>query len=282
MAYERAQSIHDLWRVSGPEAAEPVPPARFPSSSTRSESLPEYSPDGSRIAFSSDRYGGLEVWVSDADGRKLQVLTDKGHVKLGGWSPNGDRIAFGSFSADRESFDIFVVNSAGGTSVNLTPDEFWDYAPSWTLDGRWIYYASEREGQIQICRILAEGGPAEQVTEKGGDVPKVVGNNELFFWREDGIWSLTLEELEETLVLGKDLHFFEWNVWKEQIVYLDEVEDIPLIEKFNPKSGETERLHTFEKGTNLGLGVAVSPDGQWILYTQVENKSDFMLVENFY
>jgi Tol biopolymer transport system component len=220
--------------------------------------------------------------VSDADGRKHQILTEKGHVKLGGWSPSGEYIGFAAYSQEENAFDIFVVKASGGIPVNLTPDETWDYAPSWTLDGRWVYYSCEREGKLQICRIPAEGGPSEQLTENGGEVPKVVGDNELFFWREDGIWSLTLDEFEENLVLGKELHWFGWNVWKGNIVFLDEVDDIDVIDMFNPKSGVTKRLHTFEEGTNLGLGVAVSPDGQWILYTQVENKSDFMLVENFY
>jgi Tol biopolymer transport system component len=219
-------------------------------------------------------------------------LTEVEHTKLGGWSPSGDRIGFASYSSERDSLDIFVVKATGGTLVNMTPDEYWEYAPSWTPNGRWIYYSSAREGKMQICRIPAEGGPSEQVTEDGGEVPKVVSDDEFYFWREDGIWrlnstslstpSLSRDEFEETRILEKELGFFSWNVWRGQIVYLDEVEDRPVIEMFDPVTGQFDRLYTFEKGTIFGNGVTISPDGQWVVYGQREDESDSMYVDNFY
>ena len=50
----------------------------------------------------------------------------------------------------------------------LTDNPSDDMAPSWSRDGRWIYFASSRSGQLQLWKAPAEGSPAAQVTRKGG------------------------------------------------------------------------------------------------------------------
>ena len=77
-------------------------------SSTRYDESPQFSPDGKRIAFSSDRSGSGEIWVCDSDGLNAVQLTSLGGplVTMPRWSPDGEHIAFDS-SAEGQ-FDIYT------------------------------------------------------------------------------------------------------------------------------------------------------------------------------
>jgi Tol biopolymer transport system component len=286
LAYDLIQYNFDIWRVSGPNSSEIVSPTRFPASSNRVESLPDYSPDGSRIAFVSGRSGDTEIWQCDAEGTQLQQLTRLGLAWLGEWSPSGDRIAFCASEGEEVNWDILVVNSTGGLPRNLTHDEFDDACPSWSPDGQWIYYHSLRGGDRQICQVSSEGGATVQLTEKGGLGPRVGEDGQVFFWRNERIWSLPRDENggEESLALDKKVNsFLNWCTWEDNIVYISgEGGREPSIEMFNLTSGVTKKLHSLGEGINPANGLTVSPDGWWILYTQFEFSADLMLVENFY
>jgi Tol biopolymer transport system component len=58
------------------------------------------------------------------------------------WSPDGQRVAFDS-TADG-NVDIYVIRSGGGKPVRLTTDSADDRIPSWSRDGNWIYFDSDR------------------------------------------------------------------------------------------------------------------------------------------
>src|SRR5262249_37120574 len=105
-----SQSIRDsnLWRINLRDGK----PASQLRGSTRAEENPSYSPDGSRIAFESNRYGNQEVWVSDADGSNAVQLVDVGRSGSPQWSPEGGRIAFDSNVGG--NWQIYVVSAQGG------------------------------------------------------------------------------------------------------------------------------------------------------------------------
>ena len=94
------------------------PPARF-IASTRGDSAPQYSPDGKRIAFESDRSGVHGIWVSDADGSNAVELFSQAGASCGTarWSPDGQRIAFDS--NPEGNFDIYVIRASGGKPIRL-------------------------------------------------------------------------------------------------------------------------------------------------------------------
>ena len=97
---------------------------------------PVWSPDGKRIAFSSDRKGDLvnfEIYVMDADGGNQQRLTEnRDSDKSPSWSPDGGRIAFSSDrKGDPINFDIYVMDADGGNPQNLTNNPDDDGDPAW-------------------------------------------------------------------------------------------------------------------------------------------------------
>jgi Tol biopolymer transport system component len=93
---------------------------------------PAWSPDGRRIAFTSDRAeGNVDVWVMDADGGHLQRLTASPGIDLGpAWSPDGRRIAF---TSDRDGdLEIYVMRSSGAREVDISENSSAaDLTPTW-------------------------------------------------------------------------------------------------------------------------------------------------------
>ena len=87
----------------------------------------DWSPDGERILFASDREDDMEVYVMDTDGRNVTQLTDSGDGSAWpiGWSANGKFIVFES---DRDGDDeIYVMDADGGNVVQLTDNEAGDW-----------------------------------------------------------------------------------------------------------------------------------------------------------
>ena len=80
---------------------------------------PSWSPDGSRIAFTSYRDGNWDIYVMDADGSNQQRLTDNPAVdRMPSWSADGSRIAF--VSGRDGNWDIYVMDADGSNQQRLT------------------------------------------------------------------------------------------------------------------------------------------------------------------
>src|SRR5687767_2718945 len=99
LVYVRSFDDGNIWRLttSSPGLPPSLPPA-VAIASTRLEGMPQLSPDGRRVAFTSDRSGSWEIWTSDQDGGNAVGLTSMGAVAAGypHWSPDGEQIAFHS------------------------------------------------------------------------------------------------------------------------------------------------------------------------------------------
>ena len=92
---------------------------------------PAWSPDGSRIAFTSDRAdGNVDVWVMDADGGRPRRLTTSPGIDLGpAWSPDGRRIAF---TSDRDGdLEVYVMSASGEGQVDISDNASADLTPTW-------------------------------------------------------------------------------------------------------------------------------------------------------
>jgi Tol biopolymer transport system component len=105
-------------------------PSRL-TTSAASESRPNFSPDGSRIAFRTDRDGNGEIYVMTAGGKEETRLTFD--PELDGepaFSPNGRQIAFRTHRDDGKA-EIYVMNDDGSNQTNLTENPFADRRPDW-------------------------------------------------------------------------------------------------------------------------------------------------------
>lgn len=138
--------------------------------STERDASPQFSPDGRQIAFLSDRTGHEEVWITDPECSYQTKLTNLQQAGLGRprWSPDGKRIAFHRYVGDQT--DIFLVEVIGGQLRQLTDHPAPDSNPTWSADGRWIYFTSRRENSSglrrgdHLWRVSVDGGPATQLS----------------------------------------------------------------------------------------------------------------------
>jgi Tol biopolymer transport system component len=133
---------------------------------------PAWSPDGRRIAFTSERDGGdREVYVMNADGSgQTRLTTSAGFDENPSWSPNGRLIAFDSMRDG--NLEIYVMNVDGSGVRRVTDHPAIDAIPAWSQDGRRIVFVSERiaKGQRRLFTVAAGGGAVRQLTRGAFDM----------------------------------------------------------------------------------------------------------------
>ncbi len=131
------------------------------------DTSPTWSPDGSRIAFLSDRAGSPQIYVMNADGSGVRRLTFRGNYNTTpDWSPKGDKIAF-TARDERYRFDIFTVEVATGEIERLTQDAGNNEEPSYSPDGNYIVFTSTRLGGSKLFVMTADGLVQTVLTDKG-------------------------------------------------------------------------------------------------------------------
>ena len=166
LVFERRVGDLDIWRVelNGGKAG---PPTKL-IASTWDDSVPQYSPDGKRIAFDTTRSGYSEVWLCSDDGADPIQLTFLSGQQAGPprWSPDGKQIVFDDNVSG--NFEVYVIDAAGGRPRRLTEDPADNALPSFSHDGRWIYFTSSRTGRYEMWKMPAGGGKPVQVTRNGG------------------------------------------------------------------------------------------------------------------
>lgn len=189
---------------------------------------PRYSPDGTRIAFVSDRAGGDNLWIMNADGSDAKAVTDEAeHLVLNpAWSPDGNYlVGRKGFYSTRSipAGEIWMFHHGGGNGVNLVkrPNKDSDQKnraePAFSPDGKYVYYSADiTAGKIwqynknaidslfAIKRLeLASGETSTVVSGPGGAVrptPSPDGKKIAYIKRRLGLVSqIMLKDLESGL-----------------------------------------------------------------------------------
>lgn len=133
---------------------------------------PAWSPDGRRVAFTSERDGGdREIYVMNADGtNQSRLTTSAGFDENPSWSPNGRLIAFDSMRDG--NLEIYVMNADGTGLRRVTDHPAIDAIPGWSQDGSRIVFVSERiaKGQRRLFSVSPAGGASRQLTRGAYDM----------------------------------------------------------------------------------------------------------------
>ncbi|MBZ5653041.1 MAG: winged helix-turn-helix domain-containing protein [Acidobacteriia bacterium] len=286
LVYVRQMANLNIWRRKLNSLLSASPPERL-ISSTRMESGPQFSPDGSKIAFESTRSGAYEVWMCRSDGSGLVQLTHFNSVTgTPRWSPDGQQIAFDSGAGD--NVDIYVVDSEGGSPRRLTTEPSIEAVPSWSRDGRWIYFTSNRTGSGQVWKMPSTGGPAAQVTHQGGFAAFESPDGRYLYYAKGltvpGLWCIPTSGGEEIEVISslEPGYWGYWAVVENGIYYLDTTPKTG-INFFDIATHRITRVFDLESApARRAPGLAVSSDKRTILYTQLDAlNSDIILVDNF-
>jgi Tol biopolymer transport system component/tRNA A-37 threonylcarbamoyl transferase component Bud32 len=280
LVFSRNLQDEDIWRYRVGGAAEPL------IVSSLHEVCPQFSPDGSRIAFESNRSGEAEeIWVAQADGSKpVQMTNNLGrHQGSPRWSPDGRWIAFDSQGEDGHRH-IYVMDASGGGPRRISPEGAGEAVPSWSQDGKWIYFYSDRTGRNEIWRVPSAGGAAGQVTKEGGYAAYESADGTTLFYMK-GVYSPLFAR---PVSGGAERQLLDWVSLRAFVPVDDGIYYIgrrsgngqyPL--QFFQFSSRTSQVLTNIDGA-IYLGLSVSPDRTAILFSKtVKSGANLMMIENF-
>src|SRR5438128_2813484 len=157
-----------------------------------------------QIAFTSQRDGNEEIYVTNADGSGVTRLTNNPARDVApAWSPDGSKIMF---ETNRDgNWEVYVMNADGSGPLNLSnnpasEDPDWT-APAWSPDGSKIAFRSDRDGNLEIYVMNADGSGVTRLTSAPGadwnpawspDGSKIAfvsgrdGNDEIYVMNADG------------------------------------------------------------------------------------------------
>ena len=284
LAYSRLITESDLWRQEIPNHSGAISsPVRL-SGSASLDFNPQYSPDGAKIAFSSDRYGRREIWTCASDGTHCDQVTRFNTEFVTGtprWSPDGKQIVFDSSVGGNSH--IYVVNATGGSPRRMTDSQTRGLLPSWSHDGKWIYFCSAATGRREVWKVPCSGGHAVQVTRNGGYIAFDSPDSRFLYYTKTEqnakLFRSSVDGSGETEVLAGVANR-AFVVTSDRIFYERENPNHSTdIRAFSLATGKDVRLLSIP--AKLFLGLSVSPDGKYLAYSQFRVKSNLMLVDNF-
>ncbi|MCP4573665.1 MAG: hypothetical protein GY838_15005 [bacterium] len=203
VAYTQGHQDWSIWELPL-QGLDGTMPGRPLIASSLYDGQPAPSPDGRRIAFASQRGGEPGLWIMDRDGGNARAVIESPTLESStpAWSPDGTEIAFrlvqGSTSA------VAVCPADGGEMRVLTEEGRNEGQPSWSHDGRWIYFCRSADDGIDLWKRPRTGGEAVRVTWDGGWRGRETPDGTRFLFnrsRRDtlGIWSIPVAGGEPTL-----------------------------------------------------------------------------------
>lgn len=223
---------------------------------------PAWSPDGREVTFASQNFRDpnvrqmdpSSVWVVNLSTGEKRQLTDAktGDAAQPAWSPGGARIAYWGKhkGGQRDIWTIPVL--AGGDPVQITDDAAFDWNPVWSPDGKFLYFASDRGGSMNLWRVPIEErtgrvtGPPEPLTTPSSYAQQVA-------FSRDGKRAVYVSQVSSTNIFR-----VEFNPYKEQI------------------TGEPVAV---TPGSRHASTPDLSADGEWFVYSsQGEKQEDIYVV----
>lgn len=154
---------------------------------------PSWSPDGSQIAFVSNREGNFELYVMNMDGSEMRKLTHSLEDEITPkWSPDGTRIVYvlvTTLDSGLQEMRLYFVSPLGENLQQITNGLGNDYAPDWSPDGRYLTF-SRSEDRLESDGIIYQ------------DI-----NVYLWDWEQNQFFNLTLSNQESGQIRFDDAHW---------------------------------------------------------------------------
>jgi len=188
-----------------------LPPKPGPAATAPNNMAPSWSPDGARIAFSSDRDGDWEVYMLHVDSLEATRVTDNNATDWDpSWAPGGDLIAFVSNRDAKSSkgYDIYTIQPLEKSVTRLTFRPYgWDGDPSWTPTAvvgetsDFVVFASDRDGNLEIYKLTISDGSVTRLTyrEQNPDIEPTLspdGTKIAFQSRVEGNWEVFVMDVD--------------------------------------------------------------------------------------
>jgi len=225
---------------------------------------PQISPDGGKIAFMSNRSGPWQIWMSNADGSDPVQISFTDSAGTPRWSPDGKSLVFDAPWHD-------------ATFVFLAPVDHPDRArpiaegcvPSFSRDGRFVYYASDRTGDYQVWKVAVAGGPEIQVTQQGGFAALESQDGNIYYsksrYPNPEIWRVPLKGSEEIAIspIMRPRTWASWTVTKDGVLLVADLPDgRSHLTLYDPASGVARDLTSLQTSP---FWMAASADGKKVV-----------------
>ena len=291
LAWVRDLSANSIWRM-------PVDQSRLePQPLTNSAAVdndPEWSSTG-RMVFRSNRSGFDELWIAGADGSRPWQATRYRGTFVGDphWSPDGRAVAFTSHADGNP--DIYLMRCELNTVACSEPSQLTrfpavDANPTWSNDGRWIYFSSSRTEPYEVWRMPAGGGAAERITWNGGYLARESADGKWLYYSKfvnpSSLWRIALPARgpgqQETVVRPR-IPFpaaATWALGVGELFYYPAVDDpqvrFPPVRAIDLETGQTRDLPVGK--IRLGRGLSLSADGHWMLRSQKDRVLTLVMV----
>ncbi len=280
IAFVRELRTFDISRAT---LTDPASTTQVLISSTHTQLVPEYSPDGMHIVFESNRSGSSEIWLADRDGGNPVKLTSFNGPQTGApsWCTDGRRLAFDSRAPGASA--IYLLDLPQGQPHRLQTTQESLSLPVWSEDCRWIIAS---DGRTTLYRVPVSGGPAERFTHKHAYRAVVIGSRVIFNAAgTDGVelWSKPIDGGDEAPVEGMPhLRYADsWTATTRGIYYTGSDGRSVIVSFYDFASRRAHPIRTLQGPLAPlgGLGMSVSEDGQSLLYTRIQQSdADIMSV----
>jgi len=171
---------------------------------------PIWTPDGKRVTYVSRRNGTRRVFWKAADGSGSEEEITKGEFDPVSWSPDGKFLVIDQLSHSSRSYDIQIFSLQDKKMRPFLQTPFNEVGGHFSPDGRFLAYASEESGQVEVYVQAFPGGAGKfQISTEGGEIPRWGSNGrELFFLSNNNLMSVGITTYP-TFSAGKPRKLFE-------------------------------------------------------------------------
>jgi Tol biopolymer transport system component/DNA-binding winged helix-turn-helix (wHTH) protein len=280
------EEVPAVWRADLAAAGGRVTSNRKLISTQYPETDAQPSADGTQLVWMSLRTGSEEIWSGSATGENPSQLTRLNRYSgTPRWSPDSRWIAFDTYQ--EKNAQIFVVDAEGRNLHSITGGAYDNVVPSWSRDGKSIYFVSKRTGNWEVWKHSLDTGAELQMTKHGGFNPfESYDGQSIYFSRFDhaGIWSMPAKGGTESLVVADKPQVGYWGHWavtQDGLYLLNmDAEPRPSIEFYRFATGRITPVFTLEmQPARQQPALSADTDGRTLYYTQYDRQSVIKLME---
>lgn len=217
---------------------------------------PAWSPDGKEIIYATEfpilpfgRGNNSELWAVNVNTGTKRLIT-KGDAVQPAWSHDGRWIAYWAIPAGGGQRDLWIIDSRGGSPIQITNDPAMDWNPVWSPDGHYLYFSSDRGGSMNVWKIRIDPTSAKAI-----EAPESI---------------VTPSEFSGHVSISRD---------GNKILYAAR-EQRSSIERigFDPdRPALTPPAEMITRGTTAFMDADSSPDGNWLALRTAYNPEDIYI-----